>query len=54
VGGQASRNAEKVCYQLHLSRNQAVIEAQYRTTGWRLYVLNAPAEQFSLAQAVLA
>jgi transposase len=49
-----ARTEEKVRYQLHLSRNQAAIEAQYRTMGWRLYVLNAPGEQFSLAQAVLA
>jgi transposase len=49
-----ARTEVKVRYQLHLSRDEAAIEAQYRTMGWRLYVLNAPAEQFSLAQAVLA
>jgi transposase len=49
-----ARTEEKVRYQLHLSRNEAAIEAQYQTMGWRLYVLNAPAEQFSLTQAVLA
>jgi transposase len=49
-----ARTEEKVRYQLHLSRDEAAIEAQYRTIGWRLYVLNAPAEQFPLARAVLA
>jgi transposase len=48
-----ARIEEKVRYQLQLSRNEATIEAQYRTLGWRLYVLNAPVEQFSLAQAFL-
>ena len=49
-----ARTEEKVRYQLHLSRNEAAIEAQYQTMGWRLSVLNAPVEQFSLTQAVLA
>jgi len=43
-----------VRYQLHLNRDEVAIAAQYRTMGWRLYVLNAPADQFSLAQAVFA
>jgi transposase len=45
---------EKVRYQLHLSRNEVAIEAQYNIMGWRLYVLNAPVEQLSLTKAVLA
>ncbi len=49
-----ARTEQKVRYQLQLSRDEAAIEAQYRTLGWRLYALNAPAEQFSLAQAFLA
>jgi transposase len=49
-----ARTEQKVRYQLHLSRNEAAIAAQYQTMGWRLYVLNAPVEQFSLTQAVLA
>jgi transposase len=49
-----ARLEETVRYQLHLRRDEAAIEAQYRTLGWRLYVLNAPAQQISLAQAVLA
>lgn len=49
-----ARTEEKVRYQLHLSHDEVAIEAQYATLGWRLYVLNASAEQFSLAQAFLA
>ena len=49
-----ARTEQKVRYQLHLRRNEAVIEAQYCTLGWRLYALNAPTAQFSLAQAFLA
>ena len=41
-------------YQLHLSRSEAAIEAHYRTLGWCLYVLNAPAEQLSFSEAFLA
>lgn len=48
-----ARIEEKVRYQLHLSRNEAAIEAQYRTMGWRLYVLNVPAQQLSLSQVIL-
>ena len=49
-----ARTEEKVRYQLQLSRDEAAIEAQSQTLGWRLYGLNAPAQQFSLAEAVLA
>jgi transposase len=49
-----ARLEETVRYQLQLRRDEAALEAQYRTLGWRLYVLNAPAQQMSLAQAVLA
>jgi transposase len=49
-----ARLEETVRYQLHLHRDETAIEAQYRTLGWRLYVLKAPVEQMSLAQAVLA
>lgn len=49
-----ARLEETVRYQLQLHRDEAALEAQYRTLGWRLYVLNVPAEQMSLAQAVLA
>jgi transposase len=49
-----ARIQENVRYQLHLSRNQDAIQEQYRTMGWRLYALNAPAEQLSFSQAILA
>jgi transposase len=49
-----ARTEETVRYQLHLQRNEAAIEEQRRMLGWRLYALNLPAEQFSLAQAVRA
>jgi transposase len=49
-----ARIEENVRYQLHLSRNEEAIQAQYRTMGWRLYALNAPVEQLSLSQTILA
>jgi transposase len=49
-----ARTVETVRYQLHLQRNEAALAAQHRTLGWRLYALNLPTEQFSLAQAVRA
>jgi len=48
------RIEESVRYQLHLSRNEEAIQAQYHTMGWRLYVLNAPREQLSFFQSILA
>jgi hypothetical protein len=49
-----ARIAEKVRYQLQVSRDEAAIQGQYRTMGWRLYVTNAPVELLSFSQAVLA
>lgn len=49
-----ARTEQTVRYQLHLQRNEAVIAEQSRTLGWRLYALNLPVAQFSLAQAVRA
>ncbi len=49
-----ARMEENVRYQLQVSRNEAAIEAQYQTMGWRLYVLNAPSAHLSLPQAVMA
>ncbi len=49
-----ARIEENVRYQLHLSRNETVIQEQYRTMGWRLYVTNAPVEPLSFSQAILA
>lgn len=37
----------------HVQRNEAAITAQRRRLGWRVQVTNAPAEQLSLAQAVV-
>jgi transposase len=45
---------ETVRYQLHVQRNEEAIANEYRTRGWRLYVLNAPEEALSLGQAVHA
>src|SRR5690606_29006612 len=49
-----ARTTQTVRYQLHLQRNEAALAQQNRTLGWRLYALNLPAAQFSLAQAVRA
>jgi len=45
---------ETVRYQLHVQRNEAAIANEYRTRGWRLYVLNVPQDALSLSQAVQA
>jgi transposase len=49
-----ARSEEKVRYQLQVRRDEAAIQEQYRTMGWRLYVTNAPVEPLSFSQAVLA
>jgi transposase len=49
-----ARTEESVRYQIHVSRNEAAITQAYRTLGWRLLVLNVPAPQMSLPQAVIA
>ena len=41
-------------YNLHQSRNETAFEAHSRTLDWRLYGLNAPAEQLSFSEALLA
>jgi transposase len=45
---------ETVRYQLHVQRNEEAIANEYRTRGWRLYVLNVPQDALSLPQAVQA
>jgi transposase len=45
---------ETVRYQLHVQRNEEAIANEYRTRGWRLYVLTVPEDACSLAQAVQA
>ena len=49
-----ARSEAKVRYQLQVSRHETAIQEQYRTLGWRLYVTNAPQEQLSFSQALLA
>jgi transposase len=39
---------------LHVSRNEAAIAQAVAQLGWRVYATNQPADQLSLAQAVLA
>ena len=49
-----ARIERKVRYKLSVSRQEkAIAQAEFKA-GWRIYVTNAPAEIFSLAQAVLA
>lgn len=49
-----ARIERKVRYQLTVKRNQeAITEARFKA-GWRIYASNAPAEELSLTEAVLA
>ena len=49
-----ARIERQVRYQLTVTRNQeAIAEAEFKA-GWRIYGTNAPAEELSLTQAVLA
>jgi transposase len=43
-----------VRFQLTVTRNEPAIAAAEFRAGWRIYATNAPSEQLSLAQAVLA
>ena len=49
-----ARTEETVRYQLQVQRDENALADHYRTRGWRLYVLNAPEDTLSLAQAVHA
>jgi len=52
--GKPARIERKVRYQLTVTRNQqAIAEAEFKA-GWRIYGTNAPAENLSLTEAVLA
>jgi transposase len=52
--GNPARTERKVRYQLTVTRHQqAIAEAEFKA-GWRIYGTNAPAEELSLTQAVLA
>lgn len=48
-----ARTEEQVRYQLEVHRLEAAIKEAQQPLGWRLYVTNAPVEQFSLTDAVL-
>jgi transposase len=49
-----ARTEHQVRFQLTVSPNQAAIAQAEFKAGWRIYATNAPAEQFSLTEAVLA
>jgi transposase len=49
-----ARTERQVRFQLTVSRNQAAIAQAEDKAGWRIYGTNAPVEQFSLTEAVLA
>lgn len=49
-----ARTERQVRFQLTVSRNQAAIAQPEFKAGWRIYGTNAPAEQLSLTEAVLA
>ena len=53
-GDQPARTECQVRFQLTVTRNaRAIAEAEFRA-GWRIYVTNAPVEQLTLTQAILA
>ncbi len=49
-----ARTEEQVRYVVQVTRDHSAIHIARRLMGWRLYVTNAPAETFSLAEAVWA
>jgi transposase len=49
-----ARTEEQVRYVVQVTRDHIAIHVARRLMGWRLYVTNAPAETFSLAEAVWA
>lgn len=53
-GDQPARTEETVRYQITVRRRSAAIQQVERTLGWRVYVTNAPADQLTLTDAVLA
>ncbi len=52
--GQPPRIERKVRFQVQVKRNQKAIERAMFKAGWRIYLTNAPQEQLSLTEAVLA
>ncbi len=53
-GDRPARTEERVRYVVQVQRSQGAISAAQRLLGWRLYPVNAPPEEFSLAEAVWA
>lgn len=53
-GDRPARIERKVRFQVQVERNQEVVAWALFKAGWRLYLTNAPQEQLSLTQAVLA
>lgn len=51
-GNRPAHVETSVRYQVHITRDEAAIQAAYRQMGWRWYVTNAPLARLSLAQAV--
>jgi len=52
--GRSGRIERKVRFQVQVERNQEAIEWAMFKAGWRIYLTNAPQEQLSLTEAVLA
>lgn len=52
--GNPARIDTTVRYQIHTKRDAEEIEQVRSRLGWRLYVINAPAEKLSLTQVVLS
>jgi transposase len=53
-GGKPARTERQVRFQVEVVPNQEAIERARFKAGWRIYLTNAPAEQLSLTEAVLA
>lgn len=53
-GDRPARTQERVRYVVQAQRSQEAIAAARRLLGWRLYPVNAPPEELSLADAVWA
>ena len=52
--GQPPRTERKVRFQVQVERNQEAIAWAMFKVGWRIYLTNAPQEQLSLTEAILA
>jgi transposase len=52
-GDRPARTEERSWYTIQTTRNAAAVRTARRRLGWRLYVTNAPAADFSFTDAVL-